>query len=57
MAVQAIKGVEIGLGFEAARRVGSQVHDPIQFDADQVDEPDVGIRAHDESTPVDSRRA
>ena len=32
MAIQAIKGVEIGLGFEAARRRGSQVHDPIQFD-------------------------
>ena len=26
MAVQAIKGVEIGLGFEAARRPGSQVY-------------------------------
>jgi len=34
MAVQAIKGVEIGLGFEAARRRGSQVHDPIHYDAD-----------------------
>ncbi|MFW6170799.1 MAG: chorismate synthase [Planctomycetota bacterium] len=33
MAVQAIKGVEIGLGFEAARRPGSQVHDPIQYNA------------------------
>jgi chorismate synthase len=32
MAVQAIKGVEIGLGFEAARRPGSQVHDAIHFD-------------------------
>ncbi len=32
MAVQAIKGVEIGLGFEMARRPGSQVHDPIQYD-------------------------
>lgn len=32
MSVQAIKGVEIGLGFESARRRGSQVHDPIQFD-------------------------
>jgi chorismate synthase len=32
MAVQAIKGVEIGLGFEAARRRGSQVHDPIFYD-------------------------
>ncbi|WAH39205.1 chorismate synthase [Alicyclobacillus dauci] len=29
MSVQAIKGVEIGLGFEAARRFGSKVHDPI----------------------------
>ncbi|MFZ4733671.1 MAG: chorismate synthase [Pirellulales bacterium] len=32
MAVQAIKGVEIGLGFEAARRRGSLVHDPIHYD-------------------------
>lgn len=42
MAVQAIKGVEIGLGFEAARRVGSQVHDPIQFDAARRHEPHLG---------------
>lgn len=28
MSIHAIKGVEIGLGFEAARRPGSQVHDP-----------------------------
>ena len=34
MAVQAIKGVEIGLGFEAARRRGSEVHDPIHYDKD-----------------------
>ena len=33
MAVQAIKGVEIGMGFEAARRPGSKVHDPIGYDA------------------------
>jgi chorismate synthase len=32
MSVQAIKGVEIGLGFEAARRPGSHVMDPIDFD-------------------------
>jgi chorismate synthase len=25
-----VKGVEIGMGFEAARRPGSQVHDPIE---------------------------
>jgi chorismate synthase len=32
MAVQAIKGVEIGMGFESARRRGSEVHDPIGYD-------------------------
>ena len=30
--IPAIKGVEFGLGFEAARRVGSEVHDPIALD-------------------------
>ncbi|WP_461830205.1 chorismate synthase [Aquifex sp.] len=29
MSIQAIKGVEIGLGFEASKRFGSQVHDEI----------------------------
>lgn len=43
MAVQAIKGVEIGLGFEAARRRGSQVHDPIQFDASQRESASLGF--------------
>jgi chorismate synthase len=42
MAIQAIKGVEIGLGFEAARRPGSQVHDPIHYDAAQKDSPNLG---------------
>lgn len=42
MAVQAIKGVEIGLGFEAARRVGSRVHDPIRFDPERVNETTLG---------------
>jgi chorismate synthase len=42
MAVQAIKGVEIGMGFEAARRPGSQVHDPIHYDASQQDTPSLG---------------
>ncbi|HEX5386976.1 MAG TPA: chorismate synthase [Gemmatimonadales bacterium] len=32
MSIPAVKGVEIGLGFEAARRPGSQVHDPIDAD-------------------------
>ncbi|MCH8047571.1 MAG: chorismate synthase [Planctomycetes bacterium] len=42
MAVQAIKGVEIGLGFEAAGRLGSQVHDPIHYDKSRTDEPHLG---------------
>jgi chorismate synthase len=42
MAVQAIKGVEIGMGFEAARRPGSQVHDPIHYDAGQRHGPTLG---------------
>ncbi|HUF69577.1 MAG TPA: chorismate synthase [Longimicrobiales bacterium] len=33
MSIQAMKGVEIGLGFEAARRRGSAVHDEIESDA------------------------
>jgi chorismate synthase len=31
MSIQAIKGVEIGIGFEAARRPGSRVHDQISY--------------------------
>ena len=43
MAVQAIKGVEIGLGFEAARRRGSQVHDAIGYDAGGRDSATLGF--------------
>ena len=32
MSIPAMKGVEIGLGFEAARRRGSRVHDEIEHD-------------------------
>jgi chorismate synthase len=32
MSIQAIKGVEIGLGFGAARVRGSEVHDAIHYD-------------------------
>ncbi|WP_425397564.1 chorismate synthase [Aeoliella sp.] len=42
MAVQAIKGVEIGMGFEAARLPGSKVHDPIQYDESQKETPNMG---------------
>lgn len=38
MSIQAIKGVEIGLGFESARRPGSQVHDPIGFQSNRNSE-------------------
>lgn len=31
MSIQAIKGVEIGMGFETARKLGSQVHDEIFY--------------------------
>jgi chorismate synthase len=30
MSIPAVKGVEIGIGFEAARRLGSEVHDEIE---------------------------
>ena len=36
MSIQAIKGVECGIGFEAARLPGSKVHDEIFFDADRA---------------------
>jgi chorismate synthase len=34
MSVQAAKGVEVGLGFEMARRRGSKVHDEISYQAE-----------------------
>ena len=43
MGIQAIKGVEIGLGFEASRRPGSQVHDEIFYDAQQRETPSLGF--------------
>jgi chorismate synthase len=46
MSVQAIKGVEIGLGFEAARRPGSQVHDEIAYDPTRTDQVSLGYTRH-----------
>ncbi len=43
MSVQAIKGVEIGMGFEASRRPGSEVHDPIRYDPTLRDTPSLGF--------------
>jgi chorismate synthase len=43
VAIQAFKGVEIGLGFECARRPGSQVHDEIGFDPAGRDTASLGF--------------
>jgi chorismate synthase len=43
MSIQAIKGVEIGLGFESARRLGSEVHDPIHYDATMTETTSLGF--------------
>jgi chorismate synthase len=37
MSIQAVKGVEVGDGFEVAGRPGSQAHDPITWDAEAHD--------------------
>jgi len=41
--IQAFKGVEFGLGFEAARRPGSKVHDEIGFDPGKTGTPALGF--------------
>jgi chorismate synthase len=43
MAMQAIKGVEIGMGFGMAKRPGSEVHDPIHYDPKLADTPTLGF--------------
>ena len=42
MSIQAIKGVEIGLGFSTAHRFGSKVHDPIAHDGERYTRPSNG---------------
>ena len=36
MSIQAIKGVEIGIGFESARNPGSRVHDEIYYESSRI---------------------
>lgn len=36
MSIQAIKGVEIGMGFDVARTPGSKVHDEIYYDSQRI---------------------
>ncbi len=43
MSIQAIKGVEIGMGFETARRRGSEVHDEIGYDESLRNTPQLGF--------------
>ena len=43
MGIQAFKAVEIGLGTECANRNGSQVHDPIHFDASKTEDAHLGF--------------
>jgi len=43
MSIQAIKGVEIGLGFETSRRPGSKVHDEIFYQERQANEEKAGF--------------
>lgn len=43
MGIQAFKAVEIGLGKGVASRKGSEVHDPIHYDAKRADEASLGF--------------
>ena len=43
MGIQAFKAVEIGMGADCAWHVGSEVHDPIGFDASRTGEPHLGF--------------
>jgi chorismate synthase len=42
MGIQAFKAVEIGLGRECGARFGSDVHDPIRYDAGRRQSPSLG---------------
>ena len=55
--IQAFKGVEIGLGFEAARRPGSRVHDEIGYDAERPGHAVPGLHPRARTTPAASRAA
>ena len=46
MSIHAVKGVEIGLGFEAARRTGAQVHDEIDAAAGRTHAGNVQRRSN-----------
>ena len=43
MGIQAFKAVGIGLGAQCSRRLGSQLHDPIYFDASKINDSTLGF--------------
>lgn len=43
MGIQAIKGVEIGMGFGVADKWGHEVHDALSFDASRKETPSLGF--------------
>ncbi len=43
MGIQAFKAVQLGLGTQCSQRLGSQVHDPIEYDASKIHEPSLGF--------------
>jgi chorismate synthase len=55
MSIQAVKGVEIGIGFEGAERPGSRVHDPIVREPARERGPEAS--AGRRTVPVGSRAA
>ena len=56
MALNAIKGVEVGLGFAAAALPGSQVHDPIGYRPPDAAPPPPGIPAEAAQAGADGWR-
>jgi chorismate synthase len=57
MSIPAVKGVEIGMGFEAARRPGSEVHDPIEAGPHQADGGEAGKRGSGEGKSAHGKAA
>jgi len=43
MGIQAFKAIELGLGKECTRRRGTEVHDPIRYDAARKNTPSLGF--------------
>ncbi len=43
MGIQAFKAVQLGLGVGCSHRLGSQVHDPIEYDVSKINDPSLGF--------------